>query len=256
MLRYLMLLCGLAQLASPSYAQEYIDLEEERRQEANQSSAISVAAPPPANTQGQNFGELLYQLQLLQQEVMTLRGQLEEQGHELRQLKQQSLERYVDLDRRISEGGTAGVSGSGETPTSSGGGATGAELPGESDAYRAAYSEVRSQQFSEAVVAFKQFLQDYPDGRYAPNAHYWMGELYLVISPVDLESSRQAFTLLLEQYPDNSKVPDALYKLGKVYHQKGNPEKAREFLDRVIAEYSGSNNSAVKLARDFIRDNY
>ena len=129
-------------------------------------------------------------------------------------------------------------------------------MPGEADAYRAAYSEVRSQQFSEAIVAFKQFLQDYPDGRYAPNAHYWLGELYLVITPQDLESSRQAFTLLLEQYPDNGKIPDTLYKLGKVYYQKGNPEKARQFLDRVIAEHGSSNSSAVKLARDFIDENY
>ena len=129
-------------------------------------------------------------------------------------------------------------------------------MAGEADAYRTAYSEVRSQQFDEAVIAFKQFLQDFPDGRYAANAHYWLGELYLVITPPDLESSRQAFTLLLDQYPDNSKVPDALYKLGKVYFQKGNPEKARQYLDRVINEYGSSNSSAVKLARDFIQENY
>jgi tol-pal system protein YbgF len=259
MQRYLILLFGLAVVAGPGHSQEYIDLEEERRQ-MERAAASNTAEPgsaPPAASQNQNFGELLYQIQLLQQEVMTLRGQLEEQGHQLRQLKQQSLERYVDLDRRISEGGAATDAGGTSAPTGgAAGGAAGAELPGEADAYRAAYSEVRSQQFSEAVSAFKQFLQDYPDGRYAPNAHYWLGELYLVISPQDLEASRQAFTLLLEQYPDNSKVPDALYKLGKVYYQKGNPEKARQFLNRVIDEHGSSNSPAVKLARDFLNENY
>ena len=37
---------------------------------------------------------------------------------------------------------------------------------------------------------------------------------------------------------------------------KGNREKAREYLDRVIREYGSSNSSAVKLARDFIAENY
>jgi tol-pal system protein YbgF len=253
MQRYLLLLVGLAVLVGPAYTQSYIDLEEERRQQSVQASAVGMGAPPAA--QSQNFGELLYQIQLLQQEVMTLRGQVEEQGYQLRQLKEQSLERYVDLDRRLSAGGAA-VEGGASEQVSTSSGTSAAELPGEADAYRAAYSEVRSQRFSEAAVAFRQFLQDYPDGRYAPNAHYWLGELYLVMTPPDLESSRQAFTLLLDQYPDNSKVPDAMYKLGKVYFQKGNPEKAREYFDRVIREYGTSNSSAVKLARDFINENY
>jgi tol-pal system protein YbgF len=258
MQRYLMLLCGLALVAGPVYSQEYIDLEAERRQmeQAAAADPAGSGSAAPAPSRGQNFGELLYRIQLLQQEVMALRGQLEEQGHELRQLKQQSLERYVDLDRRISEGVVASTNAGAATPTGNSGATAAVELPGEADAYRAAYSAVRSQQFSEAVTAFKQFLVDYPDGRYAPNAHYWLGELYLVISPQDLESSRQAFTLLLEQYPDNSKVPDALYKLGKVYYQKGNPEKARQLFDQVIGEYGSSNSPAVKLARDFLSENY
>jgi TolA-binding protein len=78
----------------------------------------------------------------------------------------------------------------------------------------------------------------------------------LVMQPADLESSRQAFTLLLSQYPDNSKAPDAMYKLGKVYFMKGNREKAREYLDRVISQYGSTRSSAVKLSKDFIAENY
>ena len=91
---------------------------------------------------------------------------------------------------------------------------------------------------------------------YAGNAHYWLGELYLVSTPPDLESSRQSFALLLSQFPDNAKVPDALYKLGKVQFMKGNREKAREYLDLVISQYGGTNNAAVQMAKDFIAQNY
>ncbi|MEH6581014.1 MAG: tol-pal system protein YbgF [Halioglobus sp.] len=224
------------------------------------------SAPTGGQSADQNLGNLFYQLQQLQQEVMMLNGKVEEQAHELRKLREQNLERYVDVDRRLSEVG-GGSGGSPAAAATTGGAATiasqppagqasVAELPGEGEAYRAAYALVRNQQFDQAVDGFQQFLQNYPAGKYAPNAHYWLGELYLVIVPADLESSRQAFMLLLDQYPDNSKIPDALYKLGKVHFMKGNRDRAKEFFDRVIAEYGSSNNSAAKLARDFLSENY
>lgn len=244
---------------------------------ATSYGANSAAAPagPILNTQApgsspggsQNLGNLIYQLQQLQQEVMMLNGKVEEQAHELRKLRAQNLERYVDIDRRLGERGEAGSAsaapassnGSGAGMASAAvitGGSSVAELPGEGEAYRAAYALVRKQQFDQAVTGFKLFLQDYPGGKYSPNAYYWLGELYLVITPADLESSRQAFMLLLDQYPNNSKIPDAMYKLGKVQFTKGNRDKAKEFFDRVIREYGASNSSAVKLAQDFLRENY
>ncbi|RLA45513.1 MAG: tol-pal system protein YbgF [Gammaproteobacteria bacterium] len=231
-------------------------------------AAPVAAAPVGGQASGQNLANLFYQIQQLQQEVMQLNGKVEEQAHELRNLKEQSLQRYVDLDKRLSGAGgsaasvSAGASSAGGSstvvtaPVATGGQPQVAEQPGEGDAYRAAYALVRDQKFDQAVQRFEQFLQDYPGGKYAPNAHYWLGELYLVIQPPNLESSRQSFTLLLSQYPHNNKAPDALYKLGKVQFMKGNRERAREYLDRVISEYGSTNSSAVKLARDFIAQNY
>ena len=295
-----LLACRLVILTGPfsfmTWAQDYVDVEAER---AAQSSTPGAAADPygarpaqayPATSYGvssapagaavaaapgapvggqaqpgQNLGNLFFQIQQLQQEVMRLNGKVEEQANELRKLKEQSLKRYVDLDKRLSAGAVgASVA---TASASSGGNATAVAAPvsgrpnvseqaGEGDAYRAAYALVKSQQFDGAVKAFQQFLRDYPDGKYAPNAHYWLGELYLVVKPQDLESSRQSFALLLDQYPDNKKAPDAMYKLGKVYYLKGNSVKAREYMDRVIRDYGSTNSSAVKLARDFIAQNY
>jgi tol-pal system protein YbgF len=291
---------GLALLAGPlslalvvtAYAQDYVDLEAERAAAQGATTTtdpygaspakaypatsygvnsapapVATVAQPLGQSQqggGQDLSNLFYQIQQLQQEVMMLNGKVEEQAHELRSLKEQSLERYVDLDRRIAGGvATAPAADTGNsgnttpavvTPIS--GGNSVAEQAGEGEAYRSAYALVRSQKFDAATSAFKAFLQNYPAGKYAPNAHYWLGELYLVVQPADLESSRQAFMLLLSQYPDNSKAPDAMYKLGKVYFQKGNREKAREYFDRVIGQYGSTNSSAVKLSRDFIAQNY
>ena len=220
-------------------------------------------APAASRGQNQNLGNLFYQLQELQQEVRMLNGKVEEQAHELRQLKKQSLDRYVDIDRRLAGGMAGAVPAANASAAAASGvlnttppGGNAVEQAGEGDAYRSAYALVRGQKFTEATASFKQFLQGFPAGKYAPNAHYWLGELYLVAEPPDLESSRQSFALLLSQYPTNSKAPDATYKLGKVHFMKGNREKAREYFDRVISQYGGTSSSAVKLSRDFIAENY
>lgn len=273
-------------ISYPSLAQDYVDVEAERAAAAAgraspdtgtypaTSYGLDGAAPPapvmsaapaaPVVGGEPNLANLFLQIQQLQQDVMRLNGVVEEQSHELRMLKEQSLERYIDLDRRLSgAGGTGAPTGSSPgsgstTPAVSGvaGGGAGqaVEKPGEGEAYHSAYALVAGRQFPQAVGAFQQFLRDYPDGRYAPNAHYWLGELYLVVEPQDLESARQAFTLLVNSYPTHPKVPDALYKLGKVHFLKGNRERAREYLDGLIKGYGDT--SAARLAKDFIAENY
>ncbi len=268
-------LTGLALMAGPvSFAalgQDYIDVEAERAgsSSAQPTSARSYGldssaapapvsrAPAPAANSEQTIGNLFIELQRLQQEVMQLNGKVEEQAHEIRRLKEQSLERYLDLDRRLAGGAAPTGSSAGDSPVTSipagSGSSEAAEQPGEGDAYRAAYALVRNQEFGDAVTAFKQFLERFPDGRYAANAHYWLGELYLVLQPPDPEAARQSFMLLLDQYPGNAKEPDALYKLGRVHYIKGNRDRSREFLDRVIRQYPES--SAAGLAKEFIQQN-
>ncbi len=219
-------------------------------------AADSPDADPASDSTAQS--ELFYQLQLLQQEVMQLRGLVEEQGFLLKQVKEQNMERYIDLDRRVGElSSSAPPSASGAVADNNSRVTIAPVLPGEKAAYDQAYSLVTSRRFDEALRTFKQFLVNFPDGKYAPNSHYWMGELYQVIQPQDLEGARQSFTVLLDQYPDHAKVPDAMYKLGKVYFLKGNRSKARELLDQVIANYSkGANSTAADKARQFINANF
>lgn len=228
------------------------------------SQPTAPAAPTPANT-GFNQGELYNQLILLQQEVMELRGIVEEQSHQLRRVKQQNRDRYIDLDRRLGELASRPLQKTQQprraiqSPTRKP-----AVMPkpiraqaGEKAIYDAAYGLVSKKRFDEALEAFKQFLVDYPQGKYAPNSYYWMGELYQVVSPKDLDASREAFSQLLDQYPSHSKAPDAMYKLGKVYFLQGDKEKARYWLDKVIADHSnGSNSSAADKARRYINTNF
>ena len=202
-------------------------------------------------------GDLLGKLQLLQEEVMRLNGLLEQQAHNIRVLEEKSLQRYIDIDRRLSavdtdtsdspknQTETVFFSDQNSIP----------EQPGEGEAYLSAYGLVKNKEFELAITAFQNFLEEFPDGKFAPNAHFWLGELYLVLDPADPEASRQAFMLLVSQFSQHVKVPDALYKLGKIQLMKGNRERSKYYLNRVISEYSDSNKSVVKLAQDFIYKN-
>lgn len=223
-----------------------------------------------------NVGSLVIQLQQLQEEVRRLNGIVEEQSEDIQRLKEQSLERYVDIDRRLADlgssdrsdinssapsrqdelsfGGVAGGPAQATRDTKAGPVSSVPEQAGEKAAYQGAYDLVKARDFPAAVEAFRDFLGGYPFGHYAPNAHYWLGELYLVIDPPDPELARQSFKMLLDQYPENPKVPDALYKLGRVHFLKGNLERSMDYLNRVIQGYEG--HPAAQLAQDFIDQNF
>lgn len=246
---------------SNSFAQApIIDASVESRK-SSANAGVPAGSPPPTQDSGINSGELFYQLQLLQQEVMQLRGQVEEQAYQLQQVKNQNMERYIDLDRRIGAMGTGAASGQDaamEKPTRKSGSPAAVTVArvGEKEAYDRAYSMVISKQFEGALEAFRQFLVDFPDGKYAPNSYYWMGELYQVVNPADLNAAREVFTQLLTQYPDHAKAPDAMYKLGKVYFMLGNKPASKEWLEKAIATYSGGPNaSAADKARQFLNAN-
>lgn len=226
---------------------------------ADTAARAASSASPSYNPQG----ELFYKLQLLQDEVMQLRGIVEEQQHTIGQLKQQRLDDYLNLDKRISELSTAPQSGgvyqdvtsaalADNKSTSVSPGVSASDKEG--DAYQAAYGLVKQQDFKAAKLAFQQFVKDYPEGSYLPNALYWLGELYL-LDP-DLDSAQKTFARLLDEYPQHRKVPDAMFKLAKVYDLQGESAKAQALLKRVVSTYGESGSSAVKLARDYLDKNF
>ena len=98
------------------------------------------------------------------------------------------------------------------------------------------------------------FVEQYPSGSYAGNAHYWLGELYL--QDGDSDSARKHFETLLAQFGDNRHVPTAMFKLGRIYHQSGDVARARDILDRVANEYAGADSTAPQQAREYLKQNF
>ncbi|CRM61138.1 MULTISPECIES: tol-pal system protein YbgF [Pseudomonas] len=212
-------------------------------------------------------GELFNQLQRMQDQLAQQQGAIEVLQNQVNQLKQEGLERYQDLDRRIGAGvapaATPDNSSAGGAPSAAtGGAAAGGAAAGAAAAapaassepgdpakeklyYDAAFDLIKAKDFDKASQAFTAFLRKYPNSQYAGNAQYWLGEVNLAKG--DLQGAGQAFAKVSQLYPKHAKVPDSLYKLADVERRLGHTDKVKGILQQVVAQYPGT--SAAQLAQ-------
>ena len=207
-------------------------------------------------------GELFNQLQRMQDQLAQQQGAIEVLQNQVNQLKQEGLERYQDLDRRIGTGVTPAAtpdnSSAGGAPSAAAGGAAAgvaAAAPAASSEpgdpakeklyYDAAFDLIKAKDFDKASQAFTAFLRKYPNSQYAGNAQYWLGEVNLAKG--DLQGAGQAFAKVSQLYPKHAKVPDSLYKLADVERRLGHTDKVKGILQQVVAQYPGT--SAAQLAQ-------
>ncbi|WLH78260.1 MULTISPECIES: tol-pal system protein YbgF [unclassified Pseudomonas] len=208
-------------------------------------------------------GELFNQLQRMQDQLAQQQGTIEILQNEVRQLKQEGLERYQDLDRRIGAGVTPAAtpdnSSAGGAPSAAIGGAAAGAAASQAPAassepgdpakeklyYDAAFDLIKAKDFDKASQAFSAFLRKYPNSQYAGNAQYWLGEVNLAKG--DLQGAGQAFAKVSQLYPKHAKVPDSLYKLADVERRLGHTDKVKGILQQVVAQYPGT--SAAQLAQ-------
>lgn len=124
-----------------------------------------------------------------------------------------------------------------------------APAPQEEAQYSASFSQLKTQHYDEAIRGFRAMLDQYPQGNYADNAWYWMGEAYYVKH--DLNSSLQSFQSLLDRFPASPKVPDALLKVGLINIDLKKNEQGRAVLQRVVREFP--NSKAADVARSKLK---
>ena len=218
------------------------------------------AVSAPASAQG----ELFNQLQQMQDQISRQQGVIEVLQNDVARMKQESLERYQDLDRRIGSGGAPAATpdnssaGGDAMPAGAAAGAgagAAAQAPAASSEpadpakeklyYDAAFDLIKAKDFDKASQAFAAFLRKYPNSQYAGNAQYWLGEVNLAKG--DLQGAGQAFAKVSQLYPKHAKVPDSLYKLADVERRLGHTDKVKGILQQVVAQYPGT--SAAQLAQ-------
>ena len=108
----------------------------------------------------------------------------------------------------------------------------------EQQAYQAAFNLLKAGRYDQAAKSFQKFLEAYPDGKFADNAQYWLGESYYVTRNFD--SAMREFDKLVTLHPDSQKVTHALLKIGYIHDELGQKDQARVVLTELTEKYPQS----------------
>jgi len=206
--------------------------------------------------------DLLNQLTELRSEVQSLRSQVEELQQQNEQLKSTSRSQYLDLDGRLNrlEGGALPPPALGEEPVGAAPAAAPRDTPsavhgdagllantaGERGAYESAFDALKAGNYAESARLFQDLLRVHPEGVYAPNARYWLGESYYVTQNYEL--AREQFQALVARYPTHDKTPGALLKVGLSQYGLRDLDGAEATLSQVLAQFPGTD--AARTAED------
>jgi tol-pal system protein YbgF len=113
--------------------------------------------------------------------------------------------------------------------------------------YESAFDALKEGRYAEAARRFQGFLNTYPNGEFAPNAHYWLGESYYVTQ--NYQIALDSFRTLLNSFPGSSKAPDALLKVGYCQYELRQWAEAEATLNQVVERYPESTVSRLAQGR-------
>ncbi len=122
---------------------------------------------------------------------------------------------------------------------------------GEDAAYKAALRLAMSGKSAESIARFQAFLQSYPQGRYAPNAVYWIGEgLY---AQGRYAEALEQFRKVEAGWPRHHKNADALLKTGMSLSRMGDRQGAAKVYGEVLRRFPHSEAAGLVRARGLAR---
>lgn len=180
------------------------------------------------------------QIQTLSTEVEVLRGQMEDLSYQVKLLKKQvdalNPPAPVATDNtgnapNASPAATTASTPATATPTTAVPAAPSAK---EQAAFNQANTLLLKQQYTDATTAFNNFLTTYPNSTLAPDAHYWLGDLYLAQGQPDNASQQYRAVV---NVANATKRPDAMVKLGTILLAYGDSAHAKELFQQVLKQY-------------------
>lgn len=233
-------LCGCADFGRPLGDDKPLSPQEQRLQAIEGRLAELTRKVENLNLAAQSQG-----ITKLESELRGLRGEVERTRHDVDTNERRARELYQDLDRRLQK-----LENESRAPRLSMEPRITQPPPPpegqeEEAAYLAVFDKLKAGRYDESIAGFRDQLQRWPQGRYAANAWYWMGEAHYVKR--DYDAALKSFRALLDGFPDSPKAPDALLKAGLAQLEQKQAAEGRATLERVVARYPNTN--AANLAR-------
>ena len=207
--------------------------------------------------------EMQNQLDFYNQQIASLRGDIEKLQYDLKKVKEQMANAAQSSPSAAAAQNANSPQTQNSLPASNGAAAQNAANQAASQnsgftlesnlktadaqakaAYDNAYKFVTANNLAAAEKEFAAYLQSYPDNSLTPNAWYWLGQVQYKQNKLD--ESRVSF-LNVARFTATPKRPDSLYKLGLISKLKGDKDKAKQFFELVINKYPAD--TAANLSR-------
>lgn len=204
-----------------------------------------------------NLSQTDQDLTRIRDEVRFIRGDIEKLRFDLDNRDRSSKELFGNLDRRVqaleSGGGAAASPGASATVATTSPGTLAPAVapkaavatPEEERAYLGTFDLLKNGKYEDAIKGFRGMLDQWPQGRYADNGWYWMGEAQMVKR--DFTGAANSFQSLVSGFPSSPKMADGLYKLGLAQVELKKTAEAKASLQRVIRDFPSTN--AANLAK-------
>jgi tol-pal system protein YbgF len=154
--------------------------------------------------------QLSDQIEALGQEIVRLRGDLEQLG------------------RPAGAGGAAG--GRPADPRS--------QDPREQAAFEQSIESFRKAQYKETVQNLTAFLTLYPDSKLAPTAQFYLGSSRFAMK--DFKGAITTLQAMVQKYPTEPRAADALLMVASSQIELNNRAGAKTTLQRIVKDYKGT----------------
>jgi tol-pal system protein YbgF len=173
-------------------------------QEANQRARIQLAD----------------QIEGLEQEVMRLRGDMEQMGRPA-----------PAANAATGTPGAAAPAG-GRAPDAK------SEDPREQASFDQAMESFRKGQYKETVDTLMAFMTLYPDSKLAPAALFYLGSSRY--AQKDYKGAMTQLQGMIQKYPTHPRAPDALLVIAGCQVELNNKAGAKASLQRIVKDYKGT----------------
>lgn len=199
--------------------------------------------------------EMLSRIQTLEREIQLLRGEQESQAHQLQDINKKQRDLYIDIDRRLLNlekltQGQPGANTATPVPTTTNsaqiptnkpvGDKTDGAAAAEDDqqAYQQAFDHLRDQRYEKAITEFRNYIKNFPKGRYAHVSQYWIAEAFFAQG--QFKDAILAYQKLIDNYPNSPKLAEAMLKVAESYYKLNDMSNAQKTAERLLKVYPGT----------------
>lgn len=194
-------------------SREYVDLKDEIYQLQLKLNEVQ-----------KNQADLSAKMDTLTVSMDALNAELVETQNSMSLLGQRLEDVESNLTRRINN-----VSDTGSSSSAS---------PAPSKVYQLAYSDFSRGKYELAMVGFKSYLEEYPNGELSDQAQYYLGECYY--SQGKWQEASDEFELVEKKYNNPRSVPAARLKRALSLEQLDKKEEAKKVLEDLIKDFPNS----------------